>query len=129
MSNLASSAPHITDATTFDDLADWGIQPDGIEGVSKSSGRLLYKRPDPSVGGNSPETGLWVCTPGKWPLKIPRDEFCHFIGGRATYVRDAIDGVGGEVIEVRPGTCVHFTAGWSGVCTVHETIRNAYMLR
>jgi len=91
---------------------------------SKSTGRLLYKRPDPAVGGNSPEAGLWVCTPGKWPLSIPRDEFCHFIAGRATYVRDD-----GEVIEVRPGTCVHFPADWTGICTVHETIRNAYMLR
>ena len=62
-------------------------------------------------------------------LKIPRDEFCHFIAGRATYVRDPIDGKGVETIEVRPGTCVHFPAGWSGICTVHETIRNAYMLR
>jgi uncharacterized cupin superfamily protein len=129
MSKLDSSAPHITDATTFNDLADWGVQPDGIEGASKSSGRLLFKRPDPAVGGNSPEAGLWVCTPGKWPLTIPRDEFCHFIAGRATYVRDTIDGSVGETIEVRPGTCVHFSAGWSGICTVHETIRNAYMLR
>ena len=32
--NLQSSAPHITDATVFDDLADWGTQPDAIEGVS-----------------------------------------------------------------------------------------------
>jgi len=129
VTNLSSSAPHITDATTYDDLADWGKQPDCMEGTSKSTGRLLYKRPDPAVGGNSPEAGLWVCTPGKWPLKIPRDEFCHFIAGRATYVRDAIDGQEGEAIEVRPGTCVHFPAGWSGICTVHETIRNAYMLR
>ena len=79
---------------------------------------------DMRVGGNSPEAGLWVCTPGKWPLKIPRDEFCHFIAGRATYQRDS-----GEVIEVTPGTCVHFTAGWTGICTVHETLRNVYMLR
>ncbi len=122
--HLASSAPHIVGATDYADLADWGEQPDGIEGRSKSSGRLLFKRPDPALGGNSPEVGLWVCTPGKWPLSIPRDEFCHFIAGRATYVRDD-----GEVIEVRPGTAVHFPAGWTGICTVHATIRNAYMLR
>ena len=30
---------------------------------------------------------------------------------------------------ISPGTCVHFEAGWSGICTVHETIRNGYMLR
>lgn len=127
MSNKAkldSSAPHIYDATGYDDLVDWGEQPDCLEGPSHSSGRLLFKRPDPSVGGNSPETGLWVVTPGKWPLAIPRDEFCHFIAGRATYVKDD-----GEVIEVTPGTCVHFPAGWAGICTVHETLRNVYMLR
>lgn len=122
--NLTSSAPHISGALTYNDLADWGEQPDCLEGPSRSSGRLLYKRPDPSVGGNSPESGLWVVTPGKWPLSIPRDEFCHFIAGRATYVRDT-----GEVIEVTPGTCVHFPAGWTGICTVHETLRNVYMLR
>jgi len=122
--NLTSSAPHISGALTYDDLADWGEQPNCLAGPSRSSGRLLFKRPDPSLGGNSPETGLWVCTPGQWPLSIPRDEFCHFIAGRATYQRDT-----GEVIEVTPGTCVHFTAGWTGLCTVHETLRNAYMLR
>jgi len=122
--NLISSAPHIAGALAYDDLADWGEQPDCLAGPSHSSGRLLYKRPDPGVGGNSPEAGLWVCTPGKWPLSIPRDEFCHFIAGRATYQRD-----NGEVIEVTPGTCVHFTAGWTGICTVHETLRNVYMLR
>lgn len=121
---LDSSAPHIHDATHFDDLVDWGVQPDCTSGPSLSSGRLLYKRPDPAVGGNSPETGLWVVTPGEWPLAIPRDEFCHFIAGRATYVRDD-----GEVIVVRAGTCVHFPGGWRGRCTVHETLRNVYMLR
>jgi uncharacterized cupin superfamily protein len=113
--NLASSAPHIRGALTFDDLADWGEQPGG---QSKNTGRLLFKGPN-----NSPEVGVWVCTPGTWPLSIPRDEFCHFTAGRATYTRDD-----GEVIEVTAGTCVHFPAGWTGTCTVHETIRNTYML-
>ncbi len=123
-SKLDSSAPHIYDASNFDDLVDWGLQPDCVEGPSRSSGCLLYKRPDARVGGNSPEAGLWIVTPGKWPLSILRDEFCHFIAGRATYERD-----NGEVIDVHAGTCVHFTAGWTGVCTVHETLRNVYMLR
>lgn len=112
---LQSSAPHIQGAGSYDDLADWGTQ---AGGQSRNTGRLLFKGP-----GNSPETGVWVCTPGTWPLSIPRDEFCHFVSGRATYTRDA-----GEVIEVGPGTCVHFVAGWTGTCTVHETIRNTYML-
>ena len=82
------------------------------------TGRLLSKGPN-----NQPETGIWVCTPGTWPLSIPRDEFCHFVAGRATYTRDD-----GEVIDVDAGTCVTFPAGWTGQCTVHETIRNIYML-
>ena len=34
----------------------------------------------------------------------------------------------GEVIEVSPGTCVLFPAGWTGEAHVIETIRNIYML-
>ena len=70
------------------------------------------------------ESALWQCTPGTWRLSIPSDELCHFIAGRATYTSDD-----GEVIEVRPGTVVHFLAGWTGQCVVHETIRNVFMLR
>ncbi|MFY8098594.1 MAG: cupin domain-containing protein [Allorhizobium sp.] len=115
---LKTTAPHIHGATTFADLVDWGVQADAIEGSSASTGRLLFKGPN-----NQPETGIWVCTPGKWRLSIPRDEFCHFVKGSATYRSDD-----GEVIEVSPGTAVMFKAGWTGECTVHETMRNIYML-
>ena len=115
---LASSAPHILGAREYADLLDWGVQSDAVEGVSHSSGRLLFKGPN-----NSPETGLWVCTPGRWRLSIPRDELCHFVSGRATYREDS-----GEVIEVHPNTLVLFPAGWTGECQVIETIRNLYML-
>jgi uncharacterized cupin superfamily protein len=115
---LKSTAPHIHDATTFDDLIDWGNQAGMVAGQSHSSGRLLFKGPN-----NQPETGIWVCTPGTWRLSIPRDEFCHFVSGRATYTSDE-----GDVIEVSPGTAVTFLAGWTGTCAVHETMRNIYML-
>lgn len=55
---LKSTAPHIHGATTFDDLVDWGSQPDMQEGQSHSSGRLLFKGPN-----NQPETGVWVFAP------------------------------------------------------------------
>lgn len=113
-----SSAPHLHDASTRADLVDWGAQPDAISGASQSSGRLVHKGP-----GNRPEIGIWVCTPGRWRLAIPRDEFCHFVAGRATYRSNA-----GEVIEITPGTAVLFPAGWAGECTVHETLRNTYYL-
>lgn len=112
------SAPHLLQASTRADLVDWGMQPDALEGASRSSGRLVHKGPD-----NRPEAGIWVCTPGRWRLSIPRDEFCHFVAGRATYRSDA-----GEVVEIAPATLVMFPAGWTGECTVHETIRNIYML-
>jgi uncharacterized cupin superfamily protein len=113
-----SSAPHIPNASTHSDLADWGVQPNALDGASHSSGRLLYKGPN-----NQPESGIWVCTPGRWTLSIPRDELCYFMSGRATYRSTE-----GEVIEVAAGTTVMFPAGWAGECTVHETMRNSYML-
>jgi uncharacterized cupin superfamily protein len=118
MTNLASSAPHIHGACDYDDLVDWGVQPDALAGASHSTGRLLHKGPD-----NIPETGIWDCTPGRWRLSVPRDEFCHFVSGRARYRSDK-----GEVIDVTPGTCVLFPAGWTGEAEIFETIRNIYML-
>jgi len=115
---LKSSAPRIHGATTYSDLVDWGVQSDAIEGVSRSTGRLLFKGPN-----NQPETGIWVCTPGRWRLSIPRDEFCNFVSGKAIYRSDD-----GEIIEVEAGTAVMFPAGWTGECTVVETMRNIYML-
>jgi uncharacterized cupin superfamily protein len=106
------------DRIASEQLVDWGEQPDCIDGPSLSRGILLHKGPD-----NKPESGFWECTPGSWPLSIPRDEFCHFIQGEATYTSD-----GGEVIDVSAGTCVHFKAGWTGHCQVKATLRNVYML-
>lgn len=117
--HLSSTAPHVTAASTIDeDLVDWGDQPDAVEGVSKSRGRLLHKGP-----GNRPEVGLWRCTPGRWRLAFPADELVHFTKGSAVYRGD-----NGEVIEVGPGTVVHFKEGWAGEAEVTETIFTTYML-
>jgi uncharacterized cupin superfamily protein len=116
-----SSAPHIHQATTAGDLADWGPQPDAIEGQSLTSGRLLWKQ---DAGGERiVEAGIWVCTPGSWRLALPGDELCFFLAGRATYTEH-----NGETIEVGAGTVVHFPSGWTGRCDVHETLRDSYML-
>lgn len=113
-----TSAPHLHHASARSDLVDWGAQPEPLAGASHSSGRLVHKGP-----GNRPEIGIWVCTPGRWRLSIPRDEFCYFVTGRATYRSDK-----GEVIDISPGTAILFPAGWAGECEVHETIRNTYYL-
>jgi uncharacterized protein len=118
VAELDSTAPHLASASTRNDLVSWGAQPDAIEGASQSSGRVLFKGPD-----NQPESGLWVCTPGRWRLAIPRDELCYFVSGRADYLSD-----GGERIAISARTLVMFPAGWRGECTVHETMRNTYML-
>ena len=100
-------------------LADWGVVPTMIEGESRTSGLLLHKGPE----GRS-EAGLWVCTPGYWRCEVTRDEFCHFLAGRATYTHEA-----GTVIEITPDTAAFFPAGWHGTCRVHETLRKVYMIR
>ncbi len=119
--NLRSSAPHIAGASRWkEELVDWGGHLEPIDGKSTNAGRLLWKGERDGL----PEAGIWDCTPGSWRLELPRDELCHFVSGRATYSRDD-----GEVIEVAPGTVVHFREGWTGTVTVHETIRSIYMLR
>ena len=92
------------------DLKDWGPIPTMIEGTSHTTGKLIHKGP--------------VCTPGKWNCHVTRDEFCHFLEGRCTYVHES-----GEVIEIVPDTAAFFPQDWKGVCTVHETIKKVYMIR
>jgi len=106
--------PDACDAST-----DWGPVPTMIEGQSMTSGRLLHKGP-----GGSSETGIWVCTPGFWNCHVTRDEFCHFLAGRSTYIHES-----GDVIEIRPDTVAFFPQDWRGTCRVHETVRKVYMIR
>lgn len=101
------------------ETTDWGPIDTMIEGQSHTSGVLLHKGPD----GQS-ECGLWICTPGKWNCHVTRDEFCHFLEGRCTYVHES-----GDVIEVTPDTAAFFPQDWKGVCTVHETVKKVYMIR
>jgi len=118
MTKLTSSAPHIHAITQTDDLVDWGPIDTMLEGQSHTSGKLLSKGPE-----GVPESGLWICTPGKWVCHVTRDEFCHFLEGRCTYVHDD-----GEVIEIKPDTAAFFPKDWKGVCTVHETVKKVYMI-
>jgi uncharacterized cupin superfamily protein len=100
-------------------LTDWGSIPTMIEGESRTSGKLLYKGPQ----GRS-ECGIWRCTPGRWNCHVTRDEYCHFLAGRSTYVHED-----GEVIEIAPDTVAFFPQDWKGVCTVHQTVTKVYMIR
>lgn len=114
-----TATPRMQNPLAQTDLADWGVIPTMIEGASHTSGRVIHKGPN----GES-ECGLWVCTPGKWHCHVTRDEFCHFLEGRCTYVHES-----GEVIEIAPDTAAFFPQDWKGTCTVHETIKKVYMIR
>lgn len=105
--------------STIKDLKDWGTIPTMLEGASRTSGILIHK-----TESGSPEVGVWVCTPGLWACEVEKDEFCHFIKGRATYTHES-----GELVEIFPDTAAFFQAGWKGTCHVHETVRKVYMIR
>ena len=117
--NLNRSAPCLKNPLSHTDLVEWGAIPTMLEGVSHTSGKLLHK----GLNGES-ECGIWRCTPGRWFCHVTRDEFCHFLSGRCTYVHES-----GEVIEVTPDTAAVFPQDWKGVCTVHETVTKLYMIR
>ncbi|MGH8254032.1 MAG: cupin domain-containing protein [Steroidobacteraceae bacterium] len=112
------AAPSLRDPLAQTPLVDWGLIPTMLEGASHTSGKLLHKGPQ----GRS-ECGIWRCTPGRWTCHVTRDEYCHFLAGRSTYVHES-----GEVIEIEPDTLAYFPQDWRGVCTVHETVTKVYMI-
>jgi len=113
------TTPVLRHPAAHEDLVDWGPVPTMLEGVSRTSGKVLHQGP----AGES-ECGIWRCTPGRWACHVTRDEFCHFLSGRCTYVHES-----GEVVEIGPDTAAFFRQGWRGVCTVHETVTKVYMIR
>lgn len=115
----SQTTPHLRDASRIDALSDWGVVAQPLAGPSRTAGRLLHRD-----ASGYPECGVWECTPGAWRCEVTRDEFCHFLAGRCTYVHDS-----GEVIDIEADTSAFFAAGWRGVCTVHETVRKVYMIR
>lgn len=117
--NTDLTTPLMQNPTQISDVVDWGVIPTMIEGTSHISGRVLFRNED-----GSSESGLWICTPGKWDCHVTSDEFCHFLEGRCTYVHES-----GDVIEITPDTAAFFPKDWKGVCTVHETIKKVYMIR
>ena len=102
------------------ELVDWGPVPAPLgEPVSRTSGRLLHRE----ANGDS-ETGVWVCSPGRWRCEVSRDEFCQLLAGSCVYTED-----GGATIALAAGDAAFFPAGWSGTCEVLETVRKTYMIR
>jgi uncharacterized protein len=116
-----AATPVLRDALTAGPLADWGLVSTIIEGSSRTAGIRMSREPGPE---RRSESGVWTCTSGTWICGVSRDEFCHFIAGRATYTHSS-----GDIIEIEPDTLACFPAGWIGVCEVHETVRKVFMIR
>ena len=110
--------PVLRDASRISEVVDWGAAGDPVDGISKTSGILLHRNND-----GSSECGIWICTPGTWRCRVERDEFCFFLEGRCTYSRD-----NGETVAIFPDSAAFFESGWTGTCTVLETIRKVYMI-
>lgn len=119
IAGLSLEASSLRDPLAQSALVDWGIIPTMLEGKSHTSGKLLHKGPQ----GRS-ECGIWRCTPGRWNCHVTRDEYCHFLAGRSTYIHED-----GEIIEIAPDTVAFFPQDWKGVCTVHQTVTKVYMIR
>src|SRR6188768_66385 len=69
-------------------------------------------------------SGIWECEPGesRWEFTT-RGEIIHVVAGRMTVVRD-----GEAPAEITTGTTAYFPIGWSGIWTIHETIRKVYVV-
>ena len=113
-----SSAPHIYSASMCDiDSLDRDTQI-ASRGEHVSSASCLLSNP----GTGLPEAGIRDVDPGVNKLTFKDDELCHFVTGNAVYKAE-----NGEVIEVKPGTVVHFKQGWRGEVKVLDKTRVVYM--
>ena len=69
-------------------------------------------------------SGTWECEPGqsRWEF-LTRGEVIHILSGRMTVQQD-----GEEAVELSAGSDAVFPVGWTGVWTVHETLRKVYVI-
>ncbi|MBO3758475.1 DUF861 domain-containing protein [Ciceribacter sp. L1K22] len=100
-------------------MEDWGESKSAIAGSPRMSGKILSVKED-----GSSECGIWSCTPGERTVTFANDEFCFFLDGEGSYVRDD-----GEVIPVKKGSVIFFAKGWSGRSIITKTLSKAFMCR
>jgi uncharacterized cupin superfamily protein len=114
----APKTPVLVDPTAAT-LEDWG-EARTLDGSSaRMRGITLSRESDGRA-----ESGVWECDPARRGVTIARDEFCHFLQGRAVYTHES-----GEMVVVSPGTIVFFPGGWTGVCENNVPVRKIYMNR
>jgi uncharacterized cupin superfamily protein len=93
-----------------------------IEGVQsgnpKQSAFTAYTSPDGSF-----ITGLWTCTPGRYPVTIKMHETCHILSGRVV-----VTPKDGMPQEYGPSDVLVMPAGWEGTWDIRETIHKVFAL-
>ena len=114
----APVTPVLSDPTHIA-LEDWGAAKTLDGSAARMRGLVLSKGPEARS-----ESGVWECDPARRSVTIERDEFCHFLSGRAVYTHHS-----GERIEVAAGTIVFFPGGWTGTCENEAAIRKIYLSR
>ena len=68
-------------------------------------------------------SGTWECEPGasRWEF-LTRGEIIYVLKGHMTVQED-----GGDAVELTEGSSCIFPIGWTGVWTVHETLRKVFV--
>jgi uncharacterized protein len=113
--NLGSSAPHVYPATNWDECDERGANVLHRDGQGRVDGVALHRSSALEIG-----IRRWSC--GKAVQAFANDELRYFMKGLGVFRSD-----GGEVIEVEPGTAVHFKQGWKGEVEVAETLDASYV--
>lgn len=117
MSFALSDPPVLQEASTRDDLEDWGLLEEATGGEMHTSGITLWE------DGSGAETGIWQCTPGPSYWELETNEFVHLLSGSMTVTPD-----GGSPVEVGPGDTMLFPKGWKGTWEIHEVLRKLYVI-
>lgn len=116
--NPTSSAPHIWPVAQWDQFAP------RVEGKpllrelnSQALELVLHIQASPVF-----EVGIRRFSEGSFRQVFEFDELRYFFVGRGLFRADK-----GEVIQVEPGTAVHFKQGWSGTAEIEETLDASYV--
>ena len=115
--NLTSSAPHIWPVSKWDQLASKDRQQIIRESDAQTQDLVIGIRPNPVF-----EVGIHRWQRGEIQQHFEIDELRHFFAGGGIFRRND-----GEVIQVQPGTAVHFKTGWRGSLAVEELLDATYV--
>jgi uncharacterized protein len=98
-------------------LTSKGVLPTAIDGTSPSTASLSLGKAEHFT------TGIWECTPGRFPWSYAKAETMHILAGKATFTPD-----NGEPVSFGAGDTLFFPVGVNGYWDVTETIRKVYAI-